>query len=125
MRKIFKLLMMLIATMFFLCDEASAHRWFMHSIRFQGGTDFNQCLADTYKAAQNVMSIIGSKGYRVGTIKQGQKSIRVDGIGYRDTSIYLFCSPWSLYILTGHMPGDDDTFWDLLYETLIAQFPRG
>src|ERR1700722_11823560 len=64
--------------MLMTCETAQAHRWFMHEIRFQGGTDFPQCLADTYKAAQNVMRIMQSKGYSQGSLKQGQKSIRID-----------------------------------------------
>ena len=64
------------------------------------------------------------KGYKKGKIVQGEKSIRVDGIGYDNASIYLFCSPVSIYILTGHMTGDDDRFWDQLYNNLISLFPR-
>ena len=105
-------------------SQAFAHRWFMHEIPFRNGTDFSKCLMDIYKAANKITSIMESKGYKKGKIVQGEKSIRVDGIGYDNASIYLFCSPVSIYILTGHMTGDDDRFWDQLYNNLISLFPR-
>jgi hypothetical protein len=109
-----------------MCHPAWAEqRWFMYTLRFQGGTDFTQCLADTFKAANNVMSRMSSQGYPKGALLQGRKSVRVDGIGDKSTSIYLFCTDYSIYVLTGHCSTCDGDLFDKLYNAVIDQFPKG
>lgn len=105
-------------------QPASAHRWFMRTFRFDGGTSADSCGALILSLADKVNQKMVAKGYSKGTLSQGSKAVRLDDVGGSDVSVYLYCSDYSIFVFTGHLPGDDDDFFQILYTTLLNEFVK-